>query len=284
MGTSQNVQAWLKQANTVSPQGDSDAPWTEGTMTWPQVNNYGRSIMSAVKKFAEDTGGALVAGGTATALTVTTKQVLSSGHLTDGLTILVRTASASTGAATIAADGLSAVPIKKNGGSAIEAGDWSANFILILVYSTIISGFYAANLSPRPSQWASFSAHKNGSNQAVASASDTPVTFGTAGFNVGGYYSTGTSVWTPPAGTVSIDVNIIANDISDFIFCRLYKNGVHFKTGSIGVSTSVFSASTSLSTTDQCNGTDYYGIYVIGDASYTITGTASETYFMGTMV
>jgi hypothetical protein len=102
--------------------------------------------MAAVRKYAKDTGGALAAGGTATALTITTNQAISSGHQANGHELLIRATAASTGAATIAVDGLTAVPIKKLGGLAIQAGDWIIGDVLHLVYSSVISGYMALNI------------------------------------------------------------------------------------------------------------------------------------------
>lgn len=149
MGTALNVQGW-----STTPASNDGADSTIGTIantsSPTSVDDWVRGVMAAIAKYADDTGGALVAGGSATALTVTTGQALSSGHIANGLRLCVRTGSAATGAATIAVDGLSAVDIKKNNGaSAIVAGDWASGDILDLVYSSTASAFIAANLRPR---------------------------------------------------------------------------------------------------------------------------------------
>lgn len=288
MGTSQNVQAWIKQANTVSPQGDTDAPWPEG-MDPGSENNYARSNMSAVKKLAEDTGGALVAGGTATALTVTTNQVLSLAHIANGLSLCVRTASAATGAATIAVDGLSAVNIVKNNLVAIASGDWASGAILRLTYSSTASAFIAENISAAastPAAVASFRANKGGSTQSISSTAATQVTFGTEVFDVGSYFAS--NAWTPPAGTVLLTANItVLNVAADTIEVNIYKNGGSLARN-MGYVTSSGSGTVTLtvSTIDQSSGSDIYTVYVQSnsDASYSVTGLAQASYFAGTVV
>ena len=139
------------------------------------VDNWARAIMSGAKKLFLDQGGNLVAGGTSTALTVTTNQVLSSGHIANGLRLCVRTASAATGAATIAVDGLAAVTILKNDTSAIVSGDWAQDAILDLVYSSTDTAFIATNISPQSSSAGNFTTLELGH------ASDTTLARASAG-------------------------------------------------------------------------------------------------------
>ena len=267
-----------------------------------------------------DQGGALVAGGTSTALTVTTNQALSSSHIANGLRLCVRTASAATGPATIAIDGLTAVDIKTNGLAAVASGDWASGAILDLVYSSSASAFIAMNAGPAtgfsvsslttetaldhaadfvpvydtsatanrkflpryfaPSVRASFHAHKNGTNQAVASLLATKVTFGTEVFDVGSAFAS--STWTPPAGTVNIVVNVNISGAGSLLYVHLYKNGSIYKTGvtgSVGVSDTF-----RLNVIDQSNGSDTYDVYVEGgDGVYTVVGDSTLTFFCGSM-
>jgi hypothetical protein len=127
---------------------DSSAPNT--------VDNWARAIQSGTKKFILDISGNLVAGGSATALTVTTNQVIESSYITNGFRLCVRTASAATGAATIAVDGHAAVTILKNDTTAIVSGDWAQDAILDLVYSSADTAFIATNISPQSSSAGSF--------------------------------------------------------------------------------------------------------------------------------
>ncbi len=112
-------------------------------------NDYARSNMSAIKKYAEDTGGALAAGGTANALTVTTKQVLDAAHVTDGLRLMVKaTADNDSATVTFAPDGLTARNIKRADGSALVAGLIKSGMYLDLVYNLSATEWRCANIPP----------------------------------------------------------------------------------------------------------------------------------------
>lgn len=147
MANALNEAAWSTTAAT-NDGIDSIIGTVANTSSPTSVDDWIKGIMASRARARLDTGGALVAGGTATALTVTSNQVLSSGHIANGLTLKVRTGSASTGAATIAIDGLTAVDIKNNAGGAIASGDWASGAILILVYSSTATAFIAANINP----------------------------------------------------------------------------------------------------------------------------------------
>ncbi|MCL8000185.1 DUF2793 domain-containing protein [Brucella sp. 21LCYQ03] len=73
------------------------------------------------------------AGGTANALAVTLSPA--TGALVDGLIIRVRIAATNTGSATINVNGLGAVPIKRPGGAALQAGDLTAGNIVQLLFN-----------------------------------------------------------------------------------------------------------------------------------------------------
>lgn len=321
MGTALNESAW--SATAASNDGaDSTIGTVANTSSPTSVDDWVRGLMASRARARLDQGGALVAGGTSTALTVTTNQALSSSHIANGLRLCVRTASAATGAATIAVDGLTAVAIKKNDTTAVASGEWASGAILDLVYSSTASAFIIANVGaqyslditsltgetapdhaadyipmydtsasanrkvlPRyfaPSVRASFSAHKNGTDQTIATLT-AKVTFGTEVFDVGGYFSS--STWTPPAGTVMLTVCLNWNDIPDATasYVHIYKNGAEYKS----VLFSMYGSNTgrSFSIVDQCNGSDTYEVYAqSSDSSYRIMGGATRTFFMGTMI
>ncbi len=143
-GTANNVQAW---SSTAASNNTADSTITSSDNQSPDtLDNDVRNIMASVRNLAKDIGGALVAGGTATALTITTNQQILVGHIANGYTLFIRTASAATGAATIAIDALSAVNIKRADGAAIAAGDWISGQVLVLVYSSTATAFLAANI------------------------------------------------------------------------------------------------------------------------------------------
>ncbi len=143
--TQENVRLWSVTTGTANAttdgliaSSDSQSPDT--------VDNNIRSIMTSVKRQADDQGGWIVAGGTATALTATTASGITTAMLVNGLRLCVRTASASTGAATIAVDAATVTNIKRADGAAIAAGDWVSGAILELVYSSTATAFIAENI------------------------------------------------------------------------------------------------------------------------------------------
>jgi hypothetical protein len=147
MSTTETVQAW---ATTNAGNANSDAAISSSDSQSPgTLDDNIRSIMTAVKKYARDIGGALTAGGTANALTVTTNQVLESGQLTGGLGIVVKAASTNTSTSvTFAPDGLTAAAIKRADGSVLAVGSIQAGMLLLLMYNSGTSEWWVANIPP----------------------------------------------------------------------------------------------------------------------------------------
>ncbi len=147
MSTTETVRAW---STTAATNATADAAIASSDSQSPDtVDNNIRSIMVAVKKQENDTGGALAAGGTANALTVTTGQVLESGQLAAGLRLLLRaTADNTSTTVTFAPDGLTAANIKRADGSALAIGSIKSGMYLDLVYNTGSSEWRCANILP----------------------------------------------------------------------------------------------------------------------------------------
>lgn len=299
MATSENKQAWSKTAAT-NASSDSAINAAEGCDPGV-INNDIRSMMASEKKWMEDIGGGLSAGGSANALTVTTNEILSAGHVTDGLRLLLKATADNTSATvTFAPDGLTARNIKRADGSALAVGSIKNGMYLDLVYNNGASEWRAANIPPAaasaPSTTASFSAYKSAS-QAVATTAYTKVSFNTENFDVGGFYDAATNFrWTPPAGTVFLHaavstVNLAANTPTAV---KILKNGstiVKELNGNFDGSGSIPELTLSISAIDQSNGTDYYEIwFATSDSSYSISHIATGfdsgacTYFMGHMI
>jgi hypothetical protein len=85
------------------------------------VNNLIRGVAAGLKDWQEDMGAALTAGGSEDALTLTTNGTLAA--LADGVEVGFVAASANTGAATLAVDGLTAKAIRRPGDLALLAGN-----------------------------------------------------------------------------------------------------------------------------------------------------------------
>lgn len=324
MGTALNESAW-----STTPASNDGADSTIGTVantsSPTSVDDWIRSLMASRAKARLDQGGALVAGGTSTALTVTTNQSLSSSHIANGLRLCVRTASAATGAATIAVDGLTAVDIKKNDTTAVASGEWASGAILDLVYSSTASAFIIANIGPQytldlnslttetaldhaadfvpvydttatanrkflpryfaPSVRATFSARKS-ANQTSINLGPTKVTFPTEDWDVGGYFDNATNYrWTPPAGTCIITASLAITDLASIPldgYVHIYKNGSAHRVSNMGTHT--------ITVIDQCNGTDYYEVFVqASDSDFGVRpnnagGSGVGTFFSGSMI
>jgi hypothetical protein len=72
--------------------------------------------------------------------------------------------------------------------------------------SQSVSVQIAAAISVYASSRPTFRAHKNGTNQASISATNTPITFGTEDWDVGSYFAS--NVWTPPNGRYRLTVSL----------------------------------------------------------------------------
>lgn len=290
MGTTENESAWSVTAAT-NANADSNINWAEG-MDPGAVNNSARSMMAARAKARLDQSGGLTAGGSANALTATTNQVLSSGQLTGGLRLCLKAASANTSTSvTFAPDGLTAQAIKRADGSALAVGSIQAGMFLDLVYNSGSSEWWAANIPPNASALgsaqASFSANKNGVNQSIPNGVATKLTFTTEAWDIGGYYDAPNSKWVPPAGTVLISAAVESLlNAGKIMQIFLAKNGVGYQDG--GTLAVVNTSSTVITGCwlAQANGTDYFEIFFqqFDTVSQNAIGTASATYFQGTMI
>lgn len=133
MGTSENIQAWSKTAST-NASADSSINFAEGQDPG-SVNNSARSVMAATKKYAEDRDGGLAAGGTGNAITLTTNQVLSAGHIAAGLTLSFRATATNTGATTLNVDSTGAVSVVTQSGAALASGAITSGGIYTVAYN-----------------------------------------------------------------------------------------------------------------------------------------------------
>lgn len=246
------------------------------------MDNWVRGIMASVANYIDDIGGGLTGTGTANAHAVTTNRVISSGHLTDGFRLAYYAPAANTSTTvTVAVDSLTAKNIKRCDGSALTVGCIKSDMLLDLVYEAGVGEFRAANIEPLK---AAFSAHKNGSNQSIGSTSATKVTFGTELFDDGGYFDAATNYrWTPPAGRHWIGARAATTGLSDLVSLNLYKNGSLFRKLDSRETGTSENPDLAGSTIVDASGTDYYEIFVdsASDSTYSVVGTATETWFEG---
>lgn len=278
----ENEAAWSTTAAT-NANVDTGINWVENQDA-ASVNNSARGMMAARRKAALDQGGALTAGGTANALTVTTNQVLSAAHLMAGLRLSVRATATNTSATvTFAPDGLTASNIMRVDGSALGVGSIQAGTILDLVYYPGASNWRALNIPALGGfgGYAAFAGHKNGVDQSILTTAATMVTWGSAYFNTGGTFLSNT--WVPPAGLVQMAaaINLTNFDQGGFSIA-IYKNSVARRQNIVlGPANDAL-----VSLIDTANGTDYYQVFsaTASDANYTVSGNSLVTWFEGSVL
>lgn len=127
-----------------------------------------------------------------------------------------------------------------------------------------------------------FSANKSGSDQAITGGVNTKVTFGTELFDVGSYYDTSTSRFTPPAGKYMLNASVDFEACTDsqIVAVYIYKNGSAFRF-KVHRGAGTGSQSASVTALVDANGTDYFEVYAINHASTNIQGETTFTYFEG---
>lgn len=121
----------------------------DATINWAEsqapstVNNSARAMMAALAAWLKDISGAQTAGGTADALTLTT--VSGIGSHTSPRMLTFEASATNTGAATITIDGLASRDIKRNDGSALQAGDVTTGGIYMIAYESGIDDYLLLN-------------------------------------------------------------------------------------------------------------------------------------------
>ncbi len=296
MTTAFNLQAWSKTASSNSGV-DAGIGLLADTSFPNTVDNWWRGDMAAAARWADDTGGALVATGTANVITVNTNQSLDSGHMADGLTLVVKAAFTNTSASvTFSPDGQTVRTVKAADGSALTAGQIKAGARLILVYRGAATPvWHCINLQPSAADLSaatcSFMAHKNEFDQGLVQGVPTLVTFGAAEFNVGSALAS--SVWTPTSGTALITlqatIGVQTTDIP--VVVSLYKNGAEHRTmrlipDRLNILSSYAEAWGTLTTIEQVSGSDSFSIYATRTTSADayVAGKVNKTWWSGTMV
>lgn len=123
---------WSKTAGD-NDDADSNVNWRE-SMAPSAVNNSARAMMAALAKYRDDLSGNLVTGGTETAYTLTTNQVLAT--LTDGFAVAARMNATNGASPTLSVDSLTAKPIQSASGTAVASGQLLSGGVYIFVYDS----------------------------------------------------------------------------------------------------------------------------------------------------
>jgi hypothetical protein len=132
-----NVCKWQIAAGNNSNPPPDGAP---ENMLRSAVNNTMREMMAATARWYQDVKASLVTGGAGNAFTLTTN----SGYnvLTDIPVLVFRANRANTGAATLAVDGLTALPFYKASGSVpFASGDIVSGQVMIAAYNSALGAF-----------------------------------------------------------------------------------------------------------------------------------------------
>jgi hypothetical protein len=129
----------------------------------------------------------------------------------------------------------------------------------------------------------SVSAHNGGNTQTISTVSETQVTFGTEIWDTGSDFAS--SAWTPPAGTILISASVYFVGVSTGpVYLMVKKDNSEFKR----VQSDVAGGVVSICIIDQTAGTEVYTIWVAApndaNASYTLQGGTSYSWFMGSMI
>lgn len=132
---------------------------------------------------------------------------------------------------------------------------------------------------------AAFMAHRNSVDQSgIASGTPTQIQLTTTEFNVGGYFSTSTYRFIPPAGTYGLLASVGVSGTTDGsrYASVLYKNGSAYK--EIGlVSGGTAATSAGAFAVVQANGTDYFELFFVQGTGGPISASGSpvDTYLCG---
>lgn len=112
------------------------------------------------------------------------------------------------------------------------------------------------------------------SGQSYTDSVTITVAYATEVFDTGGYYDNTTYRWTPPAGTVQINVHVQAVQHVSVLSLRKNGSAIETEVRRDGIGSSV---SNRISLTDSANGTDYYDVVWtnFGDSSTIVEGNFS---------
>lgn len=133
-----------------------------------------------------------------------------------------------------------------------------------------------------------FSAYRTVDQSGIPNGVNTQILWTNTSLNEGGFFNTSLSRWTPPAGKCLITAQLYCSSglaLGAQLILMLYKNGAPVKQG-LSFATGA-AASVPCTFIDNCNGTDYYEVYVFLVTSttgniYCGDATGAYTYFLGT--
>jgi microcystin-dependent protein len=146
VGASGQMWKWSQTAGT-NANADPHINYSEG-MAPSAVNDSARAMMAELAKFRDDISGLLTTGGSSTAYTVATNQVLAATP-NDGQILAITVHATNGAAATLQADGGTAYPIQSSAGVAVASGTLILGSPYSMRFSVansawMLRGFYAS--------------------------------------------------------------------------------------------------------------------------------------------
>lgn len=147
---------------------------------------------------------------------------------------------------------------------------------------------YTSGVALQPSNLlnkARFRAVKSGNQTGIADATLTKITHDTEEFDIGSYYDTTNSRWTPPSGPIVlvavIPFNGTAMQDGGYCDCAIYKNGVFWGLGSSDILGAATGSTGLAFAIDVANGTDYYEVFGRSDGTASTKVVVTTGFFAG---
>jgi hypothetical protein len=112
---------------------NNTARFGEGQLV-PAINDGARELEAIVARWFKDNNGSIVTGGSANAYTILTNRSIAA-HAA-GLTFMVRIHTANTSSSTFTVNSLTAKPLRRQGGGALQNGDLQTNQIILAIYNS----------------------------------------------------------------------------------------------------------------------------------------------------
>jgi microcystin-dependent protein len=134
------VWRWSKTAAN-NATADSSIAWQEGMLPG-QVNDSARAEMARVAQWRDDISGAILAGGTSTAYTVSSNQVFDTLAHMDGAMIAFTPAATNTAAVTLNVDSVGAKPVRSSPGLELPPGTLILGTPYVVTYNNSDASFY----------------------------------------------------------------------------------------------------------------------------------------------
>jgi hypothetical protein len=139
------IYKWSQTAGS-NDTADSSINWQENQAP-STINNSARAMMAAIAKFRDDIGGNIATGGTSTAYTVSSNQVISAN--TNGFQVAFTPHTDCGSPVTLAVDGQTAKPLRPYHSVEFLAGQIKGGGIYVATYNTansewIVEGFFSS--------------------------------------------------------------------------------------------------------------------------------------------